>query len=55
MEFRIASSRDGAVMFDARLRGDVMLRGDVIRRSHSRGSGMSPPFLDIVAGLRIIS
>ena len=49
MEFKIASSRDGAVMFDA------MLRGDVIRRSHSRGSGMPPPFLDIVAGLRIIS
>ncbi len=45
----ITSSLDGGVMFDA------SLHADVIRRSHSGGSAVLPTFLDIAAGLCIIS
>lgn len=34
---------------------DAKLHADVLRRSHARGSGIFPAFLDIVVGIRIIS
>ncbi len=37
------------------VRFDASLHADVIRRSHSGGSAVLPTFLDIAAGLCIIS